>query len=274
MLAQALSVLVQLGPGVEAPDGAIHVWRNWWRCAEDSVPAGAIIVPDPAVEPALAPPDAPDPLWSAQWALRVFDAENLWELAPARPTPTIGVIDSGVAVHPDLRPADESHSIPGMSEPPDSDRCRHGTHVAGIAAAISDNGIGITGVAPSDVASVKVLQFCWGTVSMMAAGVAWSAEQDLRVVNLSLHARATNDVMDAAVAMAHERGVIMVAASGNWREPQPAWPARYPEIISVGAIERTGLLAAFSNRNPEFVAPGVSVLSTYPVAPGFGDGRR
>ncbi len=144
----------------------------------------------------------------------------------------------------------------------------HGTHVAGTAGA-ADNEIGVVGVSTdADLYAVKVLDGGGGgSFSDVAAGIKWTADEGIHVANLSLGGSHSEVVRDA-VEYAYGKGVLLVAAAGN-SGPRPrsvAYPAAYPEVIAVSAIDRSDGIARFSSRGEEveLAAPGVSVLSSVP----------
>lgn len=149
----------------------------------------------------------------------------------------------------------------------------HGTHVAGIIAARL-NGIGVAGVAPKAyLYAVRVLSPSGsGYASDVARGIIEATKgpdgvpgslDDADVISMSLGGPDSTLLRDA-VAYAYGYNVTLVAASGNEGASYPSYPALYPEVIAVGAIDINYNAPAWSNRNPDFVAPGVNILSTYP----------
>ncbi|MEM4601580.1 MAG: S8 family peptidase, partial [Desulfurococcaceae archaeon] len=148
----------------------------------------------------------------------------------------------------------------------------HGTHVAGIIAARL-NSIGVVGVAPkTSLYAVRVLDASGsGYVSDVAKGIVEAAkgpdnvvgtEDDADVISMSLGGPASQILQDA-VKYAYESGAVLVAAAGNEGAPNPSYPANYPEVIAVGAVDSNYTLASWSNRYPDVVAPGVKIYSTY-----------
>lgn len=148
----------------------------------------------------------------------------------------------------------------------------HGTHVAGIIAA-EDNDIGVIGVAPdAHIYSVKVLDYAaTGTASDMVAGIEWSLENNMQIVNMSLGADKDSISFGRAVENAYNSGVLLVAAAGNngniiGKGDNIDYPSKYDSVISVGAIDINDKRATFSSTGPslEVSAPGVDILSTLP----------
>jgi hypothetical protein len=150
----------------------------------------------------------------------------------------------------------------------------HGTAVAGIISAQPDNGIGIAGLGWSTrVLSVRVLDSQGaGLASSIAQGIRYAADYPgVRVINLSLQqdandaGRVSTELSDA-ISYALQRGVVMVSAAGNQARTEPSYPASFPGVISVGAVDSADQTASFSNRGTwvDIAAPGVGVLTVSP----------
>ncbi|HEV8633395.1 MAG TPA: S8 family serine peptidase [Chloroflexota bacterium] len=222
-----------------------------------------------------------DPLRGAQWALARIGMPSAWDVTRGDESVAIAILDSGADLeHPDLAPKllpgantlgadpDAPSGCPPTSDARDDYRLGHGTHVAGIAAAATDNGIGVAGVAwRPKVIPVKVLD-CngQGSDAQVIAGIDWAIAAGARVINLSVGGPGQSDVLDAAVERAFRAGVLVVAAAGNSATDVPYYPAASPFAFAVGATDASDRLATFSNRGDYIavVAPGVSILSTYP----------
>ncbi|HET6615556.1 MAG TPA: Ig-like domain-containing protein, partial [Dehalococcoidia bacterium] len=148
----------------------------------------------------------------------------------------------------------------------------HGTFVSGIVGAESNNGAGAAGVCwGCKIMPVKVLGSTGtGSTAAVAAGIDWAVDHGADVINLSLSSSSSTQTMLDAVNYAWNNGVIVVAASGN-ADSSVAYPAKYANVIAVGATDSDGARASFSNYGPELdvVAPGDTVLST--TGTGFGD---
>lgn len=225
-----------------------------------------------AAVPAVASPG--DPLRSEQWALdelRLPDAHS----HTAGCGVTIAIVDTGVDLgHPDLRDrlAAGIDLVDDDDQPDDENG--HGTHVAGIAAATANNGIGITGAAPcAEIMPIRVLDAEGsGSSDTIAKGIRWAAEHGADVINLSLgeagligRLRAGGELNDAIVD-AHGLGAVVVAASGNEGTPRLRNYRITVPVIVVGAIDQDGDPAEFSNYGDlrMLSAPGVEILSTAP----------
>lgn len=181
----------------------------------------------------------------------------------------VAILDTGIdATHPDLRGAVKG----GYNAVGDSrsvrDRNGHGTHVAGIIAA-RRNRMGIRGIAPEvDLYAVKVLDDRGsGKVSDLIEGIEWAVQNKMDIINMSVGTKENNQTLREAVQNAARAGVIMVAAAGN-NGPSPntvLYPARYPEVIAVGATTKDRRIADFSARGAEVdvVAPGKDIYSAW-----------
>uniref|UniRef100_A0A7J3KGV2 Peptidase S8 n=1 Tax=Staphylothermus marinus TaxID=2280 RepID=A0A7J3KGV2_STAMA len=148
----------------------------------------------------------------------------------------------------------------------------HGTHVAGIIAARL-NGAGVAGAAPKvRLYAVRVLSASGsGYISDIARGIIESTKgpdgvagtaDDADIISMSLGGP-HSDTLYNAVKYAYSYGVVLVAAAGNDGASSPSYPAAYPEVIAVGAVDINYNVPSWSNRNPDVVAPGVDILSTY-----------
>ena len=142
----------------------------------------------------------------------------------------------------------------------------HGTHVAGIAAAQTNNGVGIAGMAGgSRLMTVKVLdQYGLGWYFDIARGIVYAVDNGARVINLSLGGTAPSETLQAAADYAREKGALLVAATGN-SGGRVLYPAACERVIAVAATDRTDQHPTFSNYGPQVdvAAPGVDIYSTW-----------
>jgi serine protease len=213
-----------------------------------------------------------DPLLRSQWALTRIGAARAWNYEVGLSNSvSVGILDTGIDLHhPDL----EANTVDGFNalSPGDSaqDDHFHGTHVAGIIAASTNNGIGVAGVSwAAKTVAVKVLDHGGsGTSCQVLAGMVWAAQHDgIRVMNMSLGAAGVcGEAMQEAVEYARSRGVVIVAAAGNGGAGfnLPDSPADCQDVLGVGATDADDRPAAFSNFGSyvDIAAPGVNVLST------------
>jgi subtilisin family serine protease len=218
-----------------------------------------------------------DPMLSGEWWLDAMNVRPWWDWpAPATPV-TIAIVDTGVDLtNADLAPVllpGRNFVTPAM-QPQDDGVNGHGTHVAGIAAASTNDGIGMAGVASgARILPVKVLDATEnGEDGIVAQGIVWAADQGARVINLSMEGAPDEpcpQAMTDAIAYARSKDVVVVAAAGN-QSSAVACPARIPGVVSVGAVDRAGQAWSRSNRGPQLslVAPGVAITSTLPTGMG------
>jgi serine protease len=222
--------------------------------------------------PATAQSATPnDTLWSQQWGPRQVHAPEAWPTSTGAGA-VIAIVDSGVDLsHPDLQGQLVSGATFVGCPPRTSGSCGngdwksgdagdpdpHGTHVAGIAAAATGNGIGVAGVAPdAKIMPVKVLGPDGGSFAEIAAGIRWAADNGADVINLSLGAlpgvqalEITGLMADAREAIAHanSRGAVVVVASGNESAPLCASPSFNNGALCVGATDPFEAHAYYSN---------------------------
>lgn len=212
-----------------------------------------------------------DPLLKDQWGSARLSYERIGEL-PAPAGVIVAVLDTGVdASHPDLsgRVLRGFDAVSG-SAGADSDPNGHGTHVAGIIAAVAGNGIGVAGFASGvSILPVRVLGTNgYGDDADLATGIIWAVDNGADVINMSVGGAEDMSLLRSAVEYASSRGVLLVASAGNdalWGNA-PSFPAALPEVIAVGATTQRDGRAMFSNTGSylELSAPGSSIVSTWP----------
>jgi len=180
----------------------------------------------------------------------------------------IGVIDTGVDFyHPDLQTSlSRGINLVNPRTLPFDDN-GHGTHIAGTIAAAGRHAM--TGIAPrAELLPVKAFDHQGSAyVSDIVKGIEWCVQQGVHIINMSFGMKQRSESMLQAVRNARRAGVIIVASAGNdGRRGFIDYPARFPQTISVGAIDASGGIASFSNRGRriDVFAPGENVLSTWP----------
>ncbi|XID95357.1 S8 family serine peptidase [Paenibacillaceae bacterium WGS1546] len=217
--------------------------------------------------PAIVPNDT---LYSQyQWNLPEIATETGWNFSKGNPEVVVAVLDTGVQLdHPDLKGRlVQGVNIVDPSSPPEDD-VGHGTHVAGIVAAEVNNSEGVAGMTwYTKVMPVKVLDSTGaGSTYSVAEGIIWATDHGAQVINMSLGNYAEAQFLHDAIKYAHERGVVLVAASGNDNTERPGFPAAYPEVLAVAATDPGEARAEYSNYGDyiDVAAPGSSIPSTYP----------
>ncbi|MGN4799525.1 S8 family serine peptidase [Bacillus cereus group sp. MYBK234-2] len=208
-----------------------------------------------------------------QWGLQRINPEQAFcEMKDKRPAAKIAVLDSGIDPnHPDLKGKiiDPINVGPGKPEEY-MDTVGHGTFVAGIAAAITDNKIGIASASANTtyIVPVKVGGETLGTLAIIK-GILYALEKEVDVINMSFGGPSYSQLEQLVLEIAWKQGVILVAATGNEGHEQPSYPAAYNFVLAVSATDQTNQLASFSNWGNEvgITAPGTAIVSTAPTYP-------
>ncbi|MBI2684403.1 MAG: S8 family serine peptidase [Actinobacteria bacterium] len=239
--------------------------------------AGVVAAERNRVRARAAPPQGPtpDPLREQQSAL---NAIRWTPPGHARVRPRVAVLDTGVDSAADLAGSiaarDARSFVPGRD--PLTDPEGHGTHVAGIIAATSGNGIGIAGIADAEILPVTVADASGrATTATLVQGLRYAVSRGAQVVNISFAGSGYSAVEQAAVNDAVRAGVLVVAASGNGGAGPRRFefPAAYRHVLAVAAVGADGLPRADSTPGPQVAvaAPGESMIST---APRLGETER
>lgn len=219
-----------------------------------------------------------DKLFKQQWGLPAVDAPNAWDkLANWQGAKSdqviVAVVDTGVASdHPDLAGRVLSKGYNTIDDNENTtDYFGHGTHVAGIIAAQTNNKRGVAGVAGT--ANVKVLPIKvlgddgFGTSLSIAKGIDKAVELGADVINMSLGGQGHSRLMEEAIHKATEKGIVVVVAAGNSGDNAEGYfPAGYAEPITVASINDSLQASDFSNYGSpiDIAAPGEQVVSTVP----------
>jgi hypothetical protein len=222
-------------------------------------------------EPARIPDD---PYFIQQQHLEQINAPAAWDEAVGDPRIIIAILDTGIDVdHEDLG----GKVLAGWNIHDNNadlgDVAGHGTYVAGIAAASSNNTIGVTGVSwESMILPVRVTDEEGRTTTRdLAAGILWAVNHDAKVINVSFGPLWSNRIVKAAAEHAFNRGALVVISAGN--SGITVAERGYLQALFVGAVDGSDAIASFSDRGPfvDLVAPGVGVRSTMNGA-GYGLG--
>jgi len=201
------------------------------------------------------------------WNIRQVQSPLVWPVTRGGGV-RLAIVDSGIARHPDLRIAGGVDTT-GVGSYEDDNG--HGTHVAGIAAAIGIRG-GVTGVAPrAELYAVKVLdRYGFGFISDIVDGVYWCIRHRMQVINMSLGVEPgiQSRALREAIRRAARCGIVIAASAGNDGVAAGGLdaPASYPETIAVAASTRRRRIASLSSRGVgiDITAPGEDICSTWP----------
>lgn len=218
-----------------------------------------------------------DPRAKEQYALNVTNALKAWDVTMGERTTTIAVIDTGIDPnHPDLVNKVVSKYNVFTKDDQVKDGAGHGTHTAGIAAAMADNNEGVAGMAPQcGLMIVQVLDANGsGSEDSIAQGIVWAADHGAKVMTMSLGLYKRSDVVEKALQYALDKDVVLVASAGNSNKKNdpvtaPHLPSTYPGVVEVAATDKNDKKAYFSNygKTVTVAAPGVDILSTVPTYP-------
>ncbi|WP_176560212.1 S8 family serine peptidase [Brevibacillus dissolubilis] len=199
------------------------------------------------------------------WGIRAIGADLAQSHKETDKKVKIAVFDTGIAPHTDLSVTEAVYF--GEKIRTTTDDNGHGTHVAGTIAALNNNS-GVVGAAPeAELYSVKVLdQNGSGSYSQVIEAIDWAIDQKIDIISMSFGGNTYSQALHEAVQVADNHGILLIAAAGNGGqgEETETYPARYPEVLSVGAINQSYKRAYFSSTGEELdlVAPGSTVLST------------
>jgi thermitase len=235
-------------------------------------------------------PGAADPFFGKQWGLdntgqeydgrrgtedADIDAPEAWDFATGSADVRIAILDSGIDPnHPDLEGKLVDDVIDFSGSLTVDDNYGHGTHVAGIAAAKTNNGEGVAGVGyDASLLNVKVLgDEGWGASSWVAEGIVWATDNGAQVMNMSLGFYRKSRTLEAAVDYAWNSGVLLVAAAGNDGTSRKLYPAAYPNCMAVAAtddddqrVDEPGWWASNYGEWVDVAAPGLFIYSTFPT---------
>lgn len=205
------------------------------------------------------------------WGIKALRVHEVWKTTRGEGV-KVAILDTGLCKHSDLAVNIAKGINFTSSDPHDyTDRVGHGTHVAGIIAA-ADNEIGVVGVAPK--ASLYICKVLGdngsGSFDWIAKGIDWAIAEKVDIISMSLGSNMGNEELHSAVKRAYDKNITVVAAAGNdgdeYKESDNIdYPARYPEAIAVGAINKYLQRSWFSSNGEklEISAPGEDITSTY-----------
>jgi thermitase len=207
-----------------------------------------------------------DPGWANQWGPYMVYADYAWDVTKGTTARTVAIVDTGV----DLNHADLAGKIVAGWDYVNNDSVAmddhgHGTHCAGIAAAIGNNGRDVAGMDwNAKIMPVKVLNSAGsGSTSNIEAGVRWAADHGANVISMSLGGGSFTQSFQDAINYAYSKGCIIVAAAGNSNTSAVSYPAAYSNVLSVASTAENDTRSSFSNYGSwvDVAAPGSNILS-------------
>jgi len=256
--ASEIAEISQIGVKIlKVPEHALEKVESAFR-NNDAV---EFVEKDFLLEPTAIPND---PDFSNQWYLTTIKAPEAWDITTGISSIPIAILDTGVdPTHPDL----QGKLISGYNFYDNnndwSDVFGHGTKVAGTAAAITNNGIGVAGVAQNNqIIPIRITNTeGWARYSAMSEGIIYAADQGAKAANLSFQIY-NGDTLTSAAKYMYDKGGWVVASGGNTGVYENY--SDNPYIISVGATDSSDEITYFSSQGPyvDFVAPGSSIYTT------------
>jgi hypothetical protein len=217
-----------------------------------------------------------DPLYPQQWGLQKIEAAAAWDRVAEMPAPqqvTVAIVDSGIMRgHEDFRPAAiRGFSIISTASGPFADDTGHGTMLAGIIGAVSNNARGVAGEGRNvNILALKITDERTPPTALAAAlGILAAILFGARIINAAWHVLETTQLLRLMIGFATQQGRLVVIAAGNYGSNNtsiPTLPASWliPGTIKVMASDRNDYKCWFSNYGDrvDLAAPGQSVLST------------
>jgi thermitase len=209
-----------------------------------------------------------DPYWSLQWGPQKIEADWAWNTTIGDPSVLVAVIDTGIDWdHPDLAANYVALGYDWVNNDTDPmDDNGHGTHCAGIIAAVINNSIGVAGLAQVRIMAEKGLnQYGQGYEDDLANAIIHAVDQGAGILSNSWGSYGESALIHDAVKYAYDSGVLVVAAAGNEATSNKLYPAAYDEVVAVTATDAYDNPAYFTNFGEwvELAAPGVDIYSTY-----------
>ncbi|MBI4497226.1 MAG: peptidase S8 [Chloroflexi bacterium] len=249
--------LVQVAPGSEADALAQLQDHPWVASAQVDRVVRVHGIPN-------------DVRFMQQWALGKINAPAAWDISTGSSEVIIAIVDSGIDLtHPDLQSKIVLPFNVANNSANAMDDNGHGTHVAGIAAAASDNGTGVTGVAwGARIMPVKVVNDKGeSTETLIANGMKYAVDKGAQIINLSLGGPDPDIILQEAVNYAYSKGALVIASAGNCYSEgtecdgkinPPIYPAAYPHVLAVGGTDAQDGHASYSETGDyvDLVAPG------------------
>jgi thermitase len=211
-----------------------------------------------------------DPYWSMQWGPQKIEADYAWNNTRGNASVLVAVIDTGIDWHhPDLVANYVPLGYDWVNNDTDPmDDYGHGTHCAGIIAAVLNNSIGVAGLAQVRIMAEKALdQLGSGSEDNLANAIVHAVDQGANILSLSWGGYGESTLIHEAVEYAYDHGVLVIAAVGNDVTECKHYPAAYEEVVAVTATNDSDNPASFTNFGDwvEVAAPGVDIYSTMPT---------
>lgn len=208
-----------------------------------------------------------DPFFGPQWHLSKISAPQGWDLSTGASDVAIAIVDSGVdPAHPDLG----AKLVPGynfLNNTADThDVLGHGTAVAGSAAASSNNGIGVSGVAWNNpIMPLVVLDANdYASYSNIARAITYAADRGVRIINVSIGGTSPSSTLQSAVTYAWNKGALVFVSAMNNGTSTPTYPAACANAIAISSTDSSDNRSSFSSYGSwiTLAAPGSYIYTT------------
>lgn len=226
--------------------------------------------------PLLKPTYTPNDLRPAvgqnnnQWHLHKIKAQGAWDITTGSPNIVIGIVDDAVEMnHPDLSPNSAGGfdvSTNGSSPEPPTQQYSHGTHVAGISGAATDNGRGVASIGfDTKIYGIKATdnpQY----VTDGYEGIAHAANEGVDIINMSWGGLGQSQTAQNVVNQINNEGILLVGGAGNNGDTQRFYPAAYENVVAVASSQQSDGKSGFSTYGNwiDITAPGSQILSLTP----------
>jgi serine protease len=213
--------------------------------------------------------------FASQWFLNKVKAPEAWDVNPGGNTVKVAVVDNAIQTnHVDLAAnmlpgKDMSVSNDNDPNPPNSS-FSHGTHVAGIVSAVTNNGLGIASAGNNKVKIIPIKATPDGanpnSIWYGFEGIIWAVDNGAKIISLSWGGVGYSQTEQDVINYAFNNGVVVVAAAGNDNNEEASYPAAYDHVISVASLDNTDAKSSFSTYGTtvDISAPGRGILSTIP----------
>jgi thermitase len=235
--------------------GVVYAHPNYIYTAND------LVIPD---QSRVTPND---PYFADQWYLPHIDVPEAWDIEKGSADTVIAVVDTGVNYnHEDLvgKVILGYDYVNGDADPIDDQG--HGTAMAGLIAANTNNSLGIAGICwDCKVLAIKSMgSDGTGTTWNVAQGITYAVTHGAEVINLSLGGPGSDSTMEDAISTAYAQNIVVVAAAGNENTDAYHYPAALPHVLSVAATDQTDGRLSSSNYGywVNIAAPGYGLLTT------------
>jgi serine protease len=255
---------------VEAAGGSVKLEISGSRAVAAVLPERALnaLKNNPAVEFVEEDAKRYPMAQSTPYGVTMVQADQVWATGVTGANRKVCIIDSGFYMgHEDL----QTSGVTGYPANWNTDSCHHGSHVAGTIAALN-NTTGVVGVLPNGVNLHIIKVFdgadcAWSYSSTLADAANRCVSAGANVISMSLGGGMKSRTEETAFNNASASGVLSIAAAGNGGNSTMSYPASYPVVVSVGAVDSTKTIATFSQYNSavDVSAPGVGVQSTVGV---------